>query len=49
MRVEVHVKSVDEIADAKAKAEQSLSDGDELVVIVAQPHAPLLQERKAAR
>lgn len=53
MRVEVHVKTAADIAAARADAEPHLSEGDELVVIVARPTAGIstarTQERKPAR
>lgn len=48
MRVEVHVKAIDQVAEAKGQAEPLLAETDELVIIVDAPRAPIFQDRKAA-
>lgn len=50
MKITVHVPSTDEIADARARIEEAMQDGDEGEIIVAQPvNAPVeRQERRPA-
>lgn len=47
MRVVVHVRSPDEIADARAAAEATMQEGDELEIIVAQPVARAAERQEA--
>lgn len=51
MRIEVHVKSIDEIERARIDANAVAVEGDEIVVIVAQPVARVTvpQARKPIR
>lgn len=39
MKVTLHVASVEEVAEARAAAEASLQEGDELEIVVGQPTA----------
>jgi hypothetical protein len=39
MRIELHVKTIEQAADKRDAAQALLSEGDELVVIVGQPTA----------
>lgn len=48
MRVEIHVATIDDITAAKEAAEARLTEGDELLIVVDAPRAPLFQDRKAA-
>ena len=50
MKITVHVKSVDEIEEARAAVEAQMQDGDDGEIIVAQPvNAPVeRQERRPA-
>lgn len=51
MQIDINVKSIDDVADARAKAEAVAGPDDTITIIVAAPVAPLpaaTQQRKQA-